>query len=178
MNIFKNIKESKYQVELLKGQMSYIKDQKRLDRLVVLINSIINLINSVEGLVDKQLNTDIVDKLLLARMYSQIYPLECTTEKLNIHKIVSNIDCNISEPSEMLKNRLVNSLITKEQTHVLSVIPKFKGDNGLIKIDYSKFSKKEANAALQKLKTLTLQSEYSRMIDGLLIEFKDQIRWN
>jgi len=153
MKFFKHTKQAKYWIEQLKAKMPYINDQVKLNKHVELINTIITLVNDVEYLVEVKHSTKVIEKLILARFYSQIFPLYRTSDKLPIHQIVENIDNDIKYPAEVVRKNIVDFLIGKE-------------------IDL------EIRKPHPDLNVITSEEEYNNMLSNLVEQLKEQIEWN
>ena len=153
MNLFKSIKNVKYYIEKLKNDMPFIKNQTQLQHHVKMINAMIVLVNDVELLLQSKYKTDVIDRLILSRFYSQIFPLYQSDQKIDIHQIVRNIDDDLKYPVEYQKDRIVSFLISKS-----------------------------VDAELQKpqpnLANITKQKEWELLLNNLLSEFKTQAKWN
>ena len=153
MKVGQHVKDAKYWIEQLKSKMPYIKDQVKLDKHIKLINMIITLTNDVEFLVEHKFNGDVVDKLILARFYSQIFPLYKPHDKIDVKQIVRNIDDNITAPKAVIKKDIVDFLVGKE-------------------IDL------ELTKEQPSLSTITSNEQYSAMIDDMVNQVKQHIEWN
>lgn len=114
MGAYKNIKDVEYHVARLKKQIPFIKSQAHLDIQIKLINTIILLTNDIEMLLEDRMHTDIIDKLILARIYSQLFPMYRVEDKIDIQQIVRNISDNIDQPKELLKDKIIDFLVSKE----------------------------------------------------------------
>tara|TARA_R110002167_G_scaffold190638_1_gene392936 strand:+ start:10388 stop:10867 length:480 start_codon:yes stop_codon:yes gene_type:complete len=159
MSVYKHIKDGKYQIGLLKAKMSYVKTQQQMDSLVALTNVVINLLNTVEFLADEQSNVDAVDRLLLSRMYSQFYVSACEGNKINIKKVVTNIEDDLGFSKEFGTQRIVSLL---------------KG----LEVDLAVSDPAGADNTVQRLKNITPDQEWGDLIEGLLVEFKQHVKWN
>jgi hypothetical protein len=159
MSVYKHIKDGKYQIGLLKAKMSYVKNQRQMDSLVALTNVVINLLNTVEFLAGEQSNVDAVDRLLLSRMYSQFYVSACEGNKINIKKVVTNIEDDLAYSKEFGTQRIVSLL---------------KG----LEVDLAVSDPAGADNTVQRLKNITPDQEWGDLIEGLLVEFKQHVKWN
>ena len=130
-----------------------IKDQAKLDKHIQLVNCIITLVNDLEFMMENQISSDVIDKLILARFYSQIFPLYRPEDKINIKQIVRNIDDNITTPKETVMGEIASFLFCKE-------------------IDY------ELTQTNPNLKEVTSKEEYMGMLDDLVEQIKSHIEWN
>lgn len=153
MKIGQHIKDAQYWVQQLKAKMPYIKDQVKLDKHISLINMIITLTNDVEFLIEQKYSGDVVDKLILARFYSQIFPLYKPHDKIDVKQIVRNIDDNITTPKAVLKKDIIDFLVGKE-------------------IDL------ELTKQQPSLNTITSKEQYEEMIDDMVNQVKQHIEWN
>ena len=173
MSVFKHIKEATYQIELLTDRLPNITNPQQQQNLVNLINAFITLINDCEALLQNQINTNVIDKLLLARMYSQM--VGDLDYKINIHAIARNIDTNLEDSKELLKHQIITLLQQKEIENIVKLLPNETTKNNYVKLTASE---NELNAAEKQLKTITSEAEYNVMIEELLTEFKQHIKWN
>ena len=173
MSVFKHIKEATYQIELLTDRLPNITNPQQQQNLVNLINAFITLINDCEALLQTQINTNVIDKLLLARMYSQM--VGDLDHKINIHAIARNIDTNLEDSKELLKHQIITLLQQKEIENIVNKITNETTKNNYVKLTASE---NELNAAEKQLKTITSEAEYNVMIEELLTEFKQHIKWN
>ena len=153
MKTGQHLRDAAYWVNALKDKMPFIKDQVKLDKHVQLINTIINLVNDVEFLIDNTYKGDVIDKLILARFYSQIFPLYRPNDKINIHQIVRNIDDNIKQPKGIIEANIIDFLQGKE-------------------IDL------ELTKSIPNLNEITSAEEYQKLLDGMVNQVKEHIEWN
>lgn len=172
MSVFKHIKEAKFQIELLKTKLQTVTNLQQQTNLVNLINSFITLLNDCESLLAQNINTDVIDKLLLARIYSQMFG--CDNDAVNIQSIIERIETNLIEPKGMQKRRIVEFLIQKEITNIITELP-YETNNGYSKLTATA---NEKTTAFNKLKKITTAEEYDGMIEEMLNNFKQTIQWN
>lgn len=174
MNVFKHLKEATYQIELLKVKLEKVTNPYQQQNLLKLINSFITLLNSCEALLNNSINTDVVDRLLLARIYSQLMG-EALDEKVNIHSIVRNIDANLTDSKALLQHQITTFLQQKEIENIVNKLPSKKTDTFNVKLTAS--AEQKTHAAKQ-LKEITSIAQYDAMIEELLTELKNHIKWN
>jgi len=174
MSIFKHIKDATYQIELLKKRIPNVKNKHQQLNLLKLTNSFIVLLNDCEALLNRNIHTDAIDKLLLARLHSQMVAID-PTEKIDIHRIVNNIDSNLIETAAQQKFRIISLLQQKEIAGVVNQLQTSKTKNGYIKLIAPV---DEQIKVANDLNEVTNYKDYSVMIDELLNEFKQTIQWN
>jgi len=174
MSVFKHIKEATYQIELLKKRLPNVKNKQQQLNLLKLINTFITLLNDCESLMHQTIQTDVIDKLLLARLYSQMFAVNFKGE-IDMFKIVENIDTNLIESKEQQKHRIIELLRSKEIEAVVGSLPNKTTKSGYIKITASS---NEQETAMAQLNQVTTPEEYENMIEELLNEFKQTIQWN
>ncbi len=153
MNVFTNIKQIKYEVEQLKKELPYIKNQAKLEQQVRLINTIIMLVNHIEWLLDQKRGVEMVDKLLLARLYSQMFPIYKPEESIDLKQVMRNVQDDLNSDKENLKQKIIDFLRMKEV------------DFELIKPE-------------PQLHKITKESEYDRMLEDLIYQLKANAQWN
>ncbi|MFD1292661.1 hypothetical protein ACFQ5N_02325 [Lutibacter holmesii] len=172
MSVFKHIKEATYQIELLKKRLPNVKNPQQQQNLLKLTNSFIMLLNDCEALLAQNMKTDVIDRLLLARMYSQLFGAD---GNINIHGIVNNIENNLIESKQLQKHRIINFLQQKEIENTINQLPSKKSQSGYYKVNASA---DQQNKVAKQLKEITSTAEYDAMIEELLNSLKQTIEWN
>ena len=179
MNVYKNIKEAKYQIEVLKNKIPFIKQQQQLDRHVQLINTLITMVNTVDMLAASQLKTDVVDQLILARLRDYFSEVFVGKEKIPMKTIVEKIDDTITESKQLLMNQVIVLLQDIERFNIMKVIPIINNKEDYnFKIDRTKINKELMYGVENDLKNATPTEEWNTMIEELLTEFKQTIKWS
>ena len=133
MNVFKNIKDAKYQIELLKAKIPSIKNQQQLDNHIKLINTMILLLNNIDVLMHKHPDVETIDVLLLSKLHGYFMEVYATNEKLPIHYIVNKIDSDIRTSKSLIKHQVIQLLKDIELNQLIKQIPVYQKD-GLFKI--------------------------------------------
>ena len=123
MNVYKNIKEAKFQIAMLKNKIPFIKQQQQLDHHVQLINTLITLVNTIDALASSQLKTDVVDKLILSRLRTSLSEVFVAEDTIPIHTIVTKIDADLTDNKELLKHQVIVLLQDIERFNIMKVIP-------------------------------------------------------
>jgi len=72
MNILKNIKSAEYFIGQLTKTAKRSKTEQQKKFYVDMINSFVDLVNSATALAQSKLKSDVIDSLLLARIYDQL----------------------------------------------------------------------------------------------------------
>ena len=179
MNVYKNIKEAKFQIEMLKNKIPFIKQQQQLDHHVQLINTLITLVNTVDMLAASQLKTDVVDKLILSRLRDDFAEVFVAEQKIPIHNIVTKIDADLTDNKELLKHQVIVLLQDIERFNIMKVIPIINNEEDHnFKIDKTKINKTFMDGVENSLRNATPTDEWEKMIEELLTEFKQTIQWN
>lgn len=174
MSVYKNIKDATYQIKLLKKRLPHVKDKRQQKNLLNLINSFIRLLNDCETLLDNNMQTDVIDRLILASIYTKMWAAP-TGASIDIFEIVKNIDENIEDSKELQKWRIINFLRQKEIENIIENLPYKRTKTGLHKLVAAP---NEITDVCGKMDQVTTIEEYDAKIENLLIEFKQYIQWN
>jgi len=156
MNIIKNIEKATYFINKLKADLPNIKNLKQRNFTIDMLNSFIVLINTVDTLSKSNKNIAAIDSLLLARLYGQMYQSVCVGEKIDIGLVVRNIDKDLKHNKSVGIDKIVDLL----KSHELTML----------------FNSDEITA--ENMLAITPSLQYAAMVDNLLNQFKEQIKWS
>lgn len=156
MNIQKNLDSATYFINKLKGDLPKIKNAKQRSFTIDMLNSFIMLINTIDVLVANDKEIASVDRLLVARMYGQMYQSVADLKKIDLELIARNIDRDLNNSKETGVAKLAN-LLRGHEIDLLVV------DDELTQ---------------SSLKSVTPVAEYELMINNLIESFRKQIVWS
>lgn len=156
MNIQKNIQKATYFIERLKSDLPKIKNENQRNYTIDMLNSFIVLINTLEFVVDKKVSVDSIDKLILGRVYSQLYQAVADGVKVDMSLICRNIDADLNNVKEVGYQKIVNLLRTEEVALLSST----------------------GSLTFQSLSSVTPEAKYKQMLERLVGELKQNLVWN
>lgn len=182
MSVFGHIKDVKYQVELLKKQIPYIKDQHQLNNHIKLTNSIILLINDMEYVLENRIHTETIDKLILALIHVGFK----NNGTKALYGIIKEVNEVIKYPKSLQMEHLTELLIDAQRELLLIKLPvktngkwkKFKMTFPKTKIDSNKITDEEIENIRKQLLNETTPEEYEELLNKQLIDIKNNIQWN
>lgn len=179
MDVYKNIKEAKYQIEVLKKKIPFFKNQQQLDYHLKLINTLITMVNTVDALASSQLKTDVIDKLILSMFRNYLIEVYAAEEKIPIHIIVNRINEALTDSLLLKKEQVLNLLEDILLSQILKNLPTVPRRNTCYyDIDYTKIDNNGLNIISNDIVNSTSRDEWSKMVEELLTEFKQNIQWN
>ena len=156
MNIQKNIDNATFYINKVKERLPKIKNSNQRKFTIDMLNSFIVLINTIEFLMVNNNEIEALDQLLLGRMYNQMFQSALDFEKIDIGLICRNIDKDLIYNKSVSVDKIVD-LLQGHEVAMLSI---------------------EGNLSSANLKMITPADKYSKMINKLLNQFKQQVVWN
>ena len=156
MNIQKNIDDATFYINKLKSDLPKMKNANQRKYTIDMLNSFITLINTIEVLLANNKQVASVDRLLVARIYGQMYQSVVDMEKIDINLIARNID---------------NDLKYSKSTGVAKLANLLRGHEIDMLVENAELSQ-------SSFKSVTPVAEYELMINNLIESFRKQIFWN
>ena len=192
MNIFKKISNVKYYIEYLTNQSQRIKDRDKLKSHIKMVNAFILLVNDIEFMLNNEISTNVMDRIILSRFYSDISKYYQTDKPVPVQSIFDNIISEMETPIEIHKEKIIEFFNDKHLNHIISKMPTVNTNNFIIdlpdepeteavlnnvfntKLDLDNISPEHLNSSINKIKNPPTDQTYN----GLINEFLERFKWN
>lgn len=196
MNTFKKISNVKYYVERFKNQIPHITNRDKLVSHIKMINAIILLIDEMETVLEAQISTEAINRIVLGRFHNDITKYYPEEKNIPLEGIFKKIITDLKTPAQNHKDNINEFLEDKETLRLLANIPKVKTDNFIIDSDITNEKERAVlnsvynesidfeTATDSEIKTLTngLINTVNRSDDSgfrpLINELLENLKWN
>ena len=164
MKTSKVISDANYQIQMMKKNLPYIKDQQRLDRYINSLNVFIKLLNAADSLMVERRSSDVVEKLLLTRLRGYLQQVLISREKISLEDLVWKVDTDLRFSTDLVKQEVVQLVKDIEIAQLFKSVKRIKKENAV-----------ELEA---RFKSILKSDVQEGMVSQLIKELTDKISWN